>query len=239
MKTIIIGDIHGRPYWRQIIDIEQPDKVVFLGDFVTTHENYTAEQQLVELRAILDYAEDHNCIIIRGNHDTQALGYYWARCHPVVTGNIREYFGSPKNRDRFLKLSQWCHVLEVNDKKYICSHAGISKKWLSEILKLDLFNEATINAMEPSEKFGFTGDRWDNYGTSSTQSCTWIRPQTLANYAVEGYSQIVGHTGTGQGCVKVELDGIDLWLCDALQQGGYLVIENDNFIPKQLKLTTE
>ena len=34
MKTIVIGDIHGRTIWKQIV-IENPDfdKLVFIGDY--------------------------------------------------------------------------------------------------------------------------------------------------------------------------------------------------------------
>jgi len=32
-KLVAIGDIHGRDIWRQILDKEQPDTVVFVGDY--------------------------------------------------------------------------------------------------------------------------------------------------------------------------------------------------------------
>ena len=33
MKTIAIGDIHGLGYWKQILEKERPDRVVFVGDY--------------------------------------------------------------------------------------------------------------------------------------------------------------------------------------------------------------
>ena len=33
MKLIAIGDIHGRDIWKQIVETEQPDTVVFVGDY--------------------------------------------------------------------------------------------------------------------------------------------------------------------------------------------------------------
>lgn len=36
MKTVIVGDIHGRTIWKDILEKEQPDRVVFLGDYVST-----------------------------------------------------------------------------------------------------------------------------------------------------------------------------------------------------------
>ena len=32
-KLVAIGDIHGRDIWKQIVDQEQPDTVVFVGDY--------------------------------------------------------------------------------------------------------------------------------------------------------------------------------------------------------------
>ena len=33
MKTIAIGDIHGLSIWKDIINKENPDKVIFIGDY--------------------------------------------------------------------------------------------------------------------------------------------------------------------------------------------------------------
>ena len=82
MKILVLGDIHGRIIWKDIIDIENPDLTIFLGDYVTTHEHITASQQIVNLEAILQYKEENlnKVILLRGNHDLQELGYYWAEC---------------------------------------------------------------------------------------------------------------------------------------------------------------
>ncbi|NBP57427.1 metallophosphoesterase, partial [bacterium] len=33
MKTIFIGDIHGRSIWKEIVEQEKPDRVIFIGDY--------------------------------------------------------------------------------------------------------------------------------------------------------------------------------------------------------------
>ena len=38
MKIVVLGDIHGLTVWKDIIDEEQPDQVIFLGDYVSSHE---------------------------------------------------------------------------------------------------------------------------------------------------------------------------------------------------------
>lgn len=246
MKILILGDNHGRPFWREIVKKEKPDLTIFLGDYVTTHEHYTPEQQIEELEAILDYKEKNpdKVIILIGNHDLDGLGYYWAQCRPSAA-DVRPIMNkhTPLGR-RFLRNAQWFYVMQVAGKPTLCAHAGVTQDWLDEILKMR-FNANEINKIEPDERFGFTGDRWDNYGTHPQQSCTWIRPETLMEHHIKGWDQIVGHTGTHVGCRKcrmrdqlddgrwVESDDV-LWECDAQAQKAYLIIEDDKYIPKSL-----
>ena len=84
----------------------------------------------------------------------------------------------------------------------------------------------------------------DYYGISQTQGPTWIRPQTLLEYALPGYTYVVGHT-TCKNIINLKEElkkqyndpveiGLDLdkcpdiWLCDCdLKE--YLVIEEGEF----------
>ena len=70
MKICILGDIHGRTIWKQIIEKENPDKIIFLGDYVATHDNISAVEQINNLNEILSYKEDSSdkVILLRGNH---------------------------------------------------------------------------------------------------------------------------------------------------------------------------
>lgn len=262
MKILVLGDIHGRPFWKQIIEKEQPDKTIFLGDFVTTHELYTPAMQIQQTREIIELKEQNpdKYIICRGNHDLDALGYYWARCYPAVDSDVREVMD--KNTEfgqRFLNATQWFHIEFINNVPTIFVHAGITRDWLERIFKYDISSPELITKalvdickMDPSENFGFTGGRWDNYGTDPQQSCVWVRPETLGKHAIPGYDFVVGHTGTYGPCISEpilkevphekngekfstwdETDNV-IWMCDALQQKAYLIIEDGNYIPKQL-----
>lgn len=70
MKTLVIGDVHGRLCWLDIIEKENPDKVVFLGDYVSTHQLISSDQQCSNLEDILNYKEENpdKVILLRGNH---------------------------------------------------------------------------------------------------------------------------------------------------------------------------
>lgn len=71
MKILILGDIHGRTIWKEIIEKENPDKVIFLGDYVSTHALVTEEEQIENLKEILNYKEENwdKVILLRGNHE--------------------------------------------------------------------------------------------------------------------------------------------------------------------------
>lgn len=258
-KIVILGDIHGRLIWNDIIEKENPDKVIFLGDYVSTHELIPADQQLSNLEDILNYKEANpdKVILLRGNHCMQHLGYSWAEC----SGWDQDvYEGMKPMKDRFLKLTQW--VYQIPDTNIVCSHAGISTKFLDactgyfddsmysdKSTDLEIIN--LINTIEPCELFGFTPCKMSDYcGESATQPCTWIRPYTLLHYGVKGIIHVVGHTPVKNICnIKEESlklrdkygitesedivkDYCDIWCCDNLQNKEYLVIEDGKFIPK-------
>lgn len=223
---LVLGDIHGRTIWKDIIDAENPDLIIFLGDYVTTHEYISSSQQIVNLEAILQYKEENpnKVILLRGNHDLQQLCYYWAECSGFdyeVANYMRE------NKDRFLSLTQWIYIYN----NIVFSHAGISSVWLNNIGCA----VEDINNLQPSELFAFTPNHFsDTYGTSVTQPLTWIRPQTLATCNIIDYDQIIGHTPAKKivnmkECTK---QNRNILLCDTLGHREYLIIEDNEFIPK-------
>ena len=231
MKLLVLGDNHGRPQWEEIIEKEQPDLTIFLGDYVSSHESIDSASQITNLEKILQYKESHmdSVILLRGNHDTQHLGYSWAECSGYFP-HVGEYL--MKNKDRFLLLTQWIYI--YND--IIFSHAGISTEWL-RVANISSIEE--INNIEPDNRFGFWPCKMsDFYGISPTQPCTWIRPQTLVEYMPEGITQVVGHSPAKRICnvgiearEKYNIKCPDLWCCDALPEQ-YLIIEDGKFIVK-------
>ena len=233
MKTLILGDIHGRTIWSDIVAKENPDRVIFLGDYVSTHEVISASQQLSNLENILRYKEENpdKVILLRGNHDTQHLGYHWAECSGW-NGEVWGKMTQSEFKERFLNLSQWIYV--DDNLKVIFSHAGVSQVWMDDSGIEDVHK---INDLEPSELFGFIPDNYyDMCGTSKTQPPVWIRPETLCQCNVVGYDQVVGHTPQRKisKIVQSTKGKQTIWLCDSLEFENYLVIEDGNFISKSL-----
>ena len=227
MKTLILGDIHGRNCWKDIIKHENPDLTIFLGDYVSTHEGIDSITQITNLENILQYKERNkdNVILLRGNHDMQHLGYSWAECSGYHQ-QVEEYM--IKNKDRFLNLSQWIEVRCG----VIYSHAGVSEVWMKQSGFENIYK---VNQAQPSELFAFTPSKMsDYYGISTTQPCTWIRPQTLADCMYGLFTQVVGHTPVKSITNIKELYPEckhDLWLCDNLPNQ-YLINIDGEFIVK-------
>lgn len=68
MRTLVIGDIHGGlRALEQVLSRVGPrekDRFIFLGDYV---DGWSEAAPTVSF--LLNFAEDHDCIFIRGNHD--------------------------------------------------------------------------------------------------------------------------------------------------------------------------
>ena len=232
IKILILGDIHGRKCWRDIICVENPDLTIFLGDYVSTHEGIESSVQITNLEDILIYKESNpdKVILLRGNHDMQHLGYPWAECSGY-SPHVAEYM--IKNRDRFLNLTQWIEVRNG----VIYSHAGVSDIWMKNSNISNIYN---VNKMEPSEVFGFTPCKLSDYtGISKTQPCTWIRPQTLAECMYGQFDQVVGHSPirsiTNIKSIYPECKN-NLWCCDNLPSQYILNIDGE-FIVKDYEKT--
>lgn len=228
MKIVVIGDIHGRFVWRNIIDKEVADIFVFLGDYVSD-EKTSGNWQIANLKSILKFKEDNpeKVILLRGNHDMQHLGYSWAECSGLNSCVLEQM---SKMKNQFEYNTQWIYTIE----NVIFSHAGITKTWLQSI-GLTESNINRINKINPNESFGFISDSpCDTIGTSKSQGITWVRPNALIMDSIKNVTQIVGHTPVKEICKKENKEiNCSFWFCDSLPQ--YLVIENRHHYIKQIE----
>ena len=246
-KYVIIGDLHGREVWKEIVEKEKDaDKIIFLGDYTVPRDLSWVDRDPTDmcgfLYEILDFKDKHSdqVVLLRGNHDCTSLGYYWARCYPQDHPKVEAYWQTEDVKNWFLKNTQW--IYQIPDTNIICSHAGISDKFLDNVCKYFKFKDGWdfniydtesliqhINDIEPCELFGFTDNNpFDTNGTSPTQPCTWIRPNTLIDCTLEDIVQVVGHTPVQEHIFNIEGK---IWCCDALglEEPEYLVIENGKF----------
>ena len=239
-KILILGDIHGRTCWRDIIDLEKPDKTIFLGDYVSTHDNISPKQQIDNLKDILNYKIENSdsTILLRGNHDLQHFNlnegnWYCSSYFPEVGKEISKF------SDKYYNLTQWVYVL--ND-EIVFSHAGITSTWFKDTGLSDI---EEINSLDINEDlFGFRPGP-DNYfdvdGSSVYQGCTWVRPSALVSDPIDYYVQVVGHT-TVYNIVDISkfapTEISSIWLCDNLPQE-YLIYEDGEFKKRSYDIELE
>ncbi len=227
MKTLILGDTHGRSFWKQIVANEQPDRVIFIGDYFDSYNNYTAAEQMYNFKEIIEYKESgkSEVIILIGNHD-----FHYMR---GITENYSGYqSGARAAIEQLLEDNkhhmQMCYQIGV----FVFSHAGISKIWLEgngwneNDFVTDYVND--LWKYKPNS-FRFAGR--DPYGDDVYSSPIWIRPYSL-QYANRDdfknkYIQVVGHTQQPQIDTKGKSTGGRYYYIDTLGTSGeYMVIED-------------
>jgi len=198
MKIVSIGDIHGRPYWKDI-DPSKYDKIVFNGDYMDSYV-YNAQKTLENLRDIIAFREAHPDKIVNllGNHDAQ---YFWSHDYFGCTGFRPEIYAFA--HELFMEKKHLFQMAFQID-NYIWTHAGISKGWYE-------YNKAMIDdyaqkfeTKNLAETLNLIMQTKDNEilhqvgelrgGYLEHGGITWAdRKETMHRY-LPGYHQIVGHT---------------------------------------------
>ena len=139
IKTIVIPDVHGRTFWKDVLSSFPPEKypdidIIFLGDYLDpyAHEGITGGDAITVFKEIIAAARaDKRIVLLLGNHD---LSYYdsnmsTSRIDRINWGRIHEIFMS--NNDLFL----FAHEHTYSDKTYVFTHAGINNEWLKYVKK--------------------------------------------------------------------------------------------------------
>ena len=228
MKTIIVGDTHGRSTWKDIVAQEQADRVIFIGDYFDSFDIGPAEQ-MFNFKEIIEFKEKGECevIMLVGNHD-----YHYYPGGETYSGHqhgaapiIRQLLEENKHH------LQMCYQLD----NILCSHAGIGHNWLVEQEKYESGNIADfVNDIwnyKPN-RFMFYG--FNPYGDSKTQTPIWIRPMSLLSgnketFLKTDYIQIAGHTQVKKIDIKGKATGGRYYFIDAIETGQYLIYEDGKF----------
>ena len=245
MRTVVIGDTHGRSNWKLAIHQEKPDRVIFIGDYFDSFE-LSGVEQIDNFKQIIKYKEDNpqvEVVMLIGNHDHHyfpEVGYtgtsgYQSGIAPSITQVVDE------NR----------HHLQMayGFGDYLFTHAGVSPVWMDKVFGPDDWSKENIvvdlNEMfrYKPKVFDFTG--LEPSGDNAIQTPIWIRPRSLmsANKKHEkglkkDYIQVVGHTQMR----RLDLDGSDkftggrYYFIDTMDTSGqYLVIEDNKLRTNSVK----
>jgi hypothetical protein len=236
MKTIVLGDTHGRNIWKEIVFQEKADRVIFIGDYFDSFDIGPAEQ-MHNFREIIDFKEKGECevILLVGNHDFhyypggETYSGYKAGAAPAIRQMLQE-------NDHHMQM---CYQLD----NVLFTHAGIGHDWLVYQNHYEPFtDQGTVNNIAD-----FINDIWkyqpnrfmfygiDPYGNSKTQTPIWIRPQALIagnrdTFLKKEYIQVVGHTQVRKIDIEGKATGGRYYFIDTFDTSGqFLVYENGEF----------
>lgn len=242
MKTLVIGDIHGRSNWKDIL-AAHPDaeRIIFMGDYFDSFDISGADQ-LNNFNEIIRFKEetDKEVVMLVGNHDHHYMdiGETYSGYQAAMQWDFNDTL--KKNMNHL----QIAYLLD----DILFTHAGISPIWMD--ITFDKWSHDTLveqlnelYQVRPT-LFNLSHLGWDPSGDSIEQGPMWIRPRSLmsSNKGDDGlekhFRQVVGHTQVNNIFDSFKATekamGSRYYLVDAMDSGGYAIYENEELKPMQL-----
>jgi len=232
MKTIAIGDVHGRSLWKLIVNQEQDaDRIVFIGDYFDSFD-IKGEDQLNNFLDILEYKKSSGkeVILLIGNHDY----HYFPEIGDTGTSGYQRIFKHQieptidANREHLQMAYQFENIL--------CTHAGVSSMFMDNVFGADGWDVETIsdklNELFKYKPMSFNFDGFNPYGDDEHQTPIWIRPRSLQSVNKKTLRkqviQVVGHTAVTSIDIKGKSTGGRYYFIDCFDTSGEYLIFNDN-----------
>ena len=220
-STIIIGDVHGSTYWKEIIK-EQPNcRYIFLGDYLDPYEKIGDKALIKNLQDIIRFKKTHpdEVILLLGNHD---LHYFVeesalsTRFNYALAPEISEIFRENYHLFKFAHQEDTC----------LFTHAGVIHSWFVEDFKGDLtkniadqLNNPTPEQLKPLFQCGFyRGGEVNKEG-----GIFWADIHELRE-PLQGYTQIVGHNRVDD-ILDCTNNGGRIIFCDCLFNKHFLKVK--------------
>lgn len=225
-SLVVIGDVHGRRQWKEIVERHPKDRILFLGDYCDPYDPGLSEGAVSNLEEIirLKSREPDRIVLLLGNHDMHYLDRYFpkgTRYDEVQAPQLKRIFAA--NRALF------CYAHE--ERGYLFTHAGISRKWWKRLRSLSPGVDAcsVAECLNAASGKTMSAMRWVGSERGGTKPCSgpfWADlEETCA--PVAGLHQVVGHSRVDWISEVSDGEGSIIY-CDALEEGEYLTIGEDN-----------
>jgi hypothetical protein len=220
MKTITIGDVHGRDRWKSV-DPERYDKIIFLGDYFDSFM-VSDEAMLQNFTEIVAFKQEYfdKVVLLLGNHETSYLSikYRSTGYRPNIAGVIEKLLWG---YHELFKIA-WQY------KKYLWTHAGVHQQYFStrivpEQLASDQTVADTLQRLYEAEYppiFEVGEERGGQRGNIGGP--LWIHKERLMEDPLQGFHQIVGHTPVRtivQHQPRLEDADTTITFCDCIERG--------------------
>lgn len=233
-KTIILGDTHGRSFWKLITANENPDRIIFIGDYFDSYD-IPGIDQIHNFKEIIQYKESNpqvEVVMLIGNHDY----HYFPEIGDTGTSGFQHklFFSISQVINENRHHLQMAYQLD----EFLFTHAGVSSVFMDEVFGTDGWKVETIaeqlNDLFKYKPGSFEFNGMDPYGDDIYQTPIWIRPRSLMKVNHETLRkkvvQVVGHTQVTQIDAGGKATGNRYWFIDALGTSGEFLIWQDNQI---------
>jgi len=194
-KTIIIPDIHNDySTAEKIIKKENPDKIIFLGDYFDDFYD-TVKDATNVAKWLIKSLQQKNRIHLIGNHD---LSYMTDNPNLKCTGYSKDKHDEIKKHNidwNMLKMHYW-----LSD-DWLCTHAGFSNDFfeqqctkkldsVQQVLDLSKKDLEKINDVKYNHPFFQVG--FSRGGSNVVGGTLWCGYDEFED--IPGFNQIFGHT---------------------------------------------
>ena len=254
MRVLFVGDIHTHNYI--LNDVNRLDKkynfyrIVFLGDYVDDwlSSGYDSIETLNKIIELKNSNKDKYILLI-GNHEMSYLGF------PCSGHQFDAEKGIQDILLRNIHLFDLYYSIDLGDKHYYCTHAGITNSYIHGVLNrineedfylyktnsyirnLDIINRNKLNYLHLLNKVSSLRGGIDNYS-----SMVWCDKREHEYFsALEEYLipyQIIGHTPVTT-VSNISNNNLDLYFIDThstyrdgynIGDKTYLVWDDDKFV---------
>jgi hypothetical protein len=245
MKTIVLGDTHGRSNWKLAIHQDKPDRVIFIGDYFDSFE-IPGLDQIHNFKEIIHYKETNpqvEVVLLIGNHDH----HYFPEIGYTGTSGFQRTMAPSISQ----VIDENRHHLQMayGFDKYLFTHAGVSPVFMDQVFGPDDWSIESVvvdlNELFKYKPRAFDFNGFDSSGDNTTQTPIWIRPGSLISAnkkhkkgLKKDYIQVVGHTQRQ----KIDIDGSDkftggrYYFIDTMDTSGqYLVIQDNQLTVNSVK----
>ena len=191
-RLVVLGDVHGRVSWHQVVAAHPEARFLFLGDYCDPHVRPDAptDDELVEnLLHLIDFKKQHpdKVTLLLGNHDIHYLLPHLprgCRYNEKLAGTLTQVFQANSS------LFDYVHACN----KLLFLHACVQRSWFEEDFKGDL-RQPVAPQLEARKddptlyQLGIPRGGTFTHGGMFWADMEEITPSDL----LPGYIQIVGH----------------------------------------------
>lgn len=216
INIVVIGDIHGRRTWKEIVVKHPEDLIVFLGDYGDPYDEICSNEIISNLREIIQFKKDNpnRVILLLGNHDMHYIFPDFpqgSRYNRNMLYMYRDLFEENWNLFQYAWYSG----------NILFTHAGVTNSWWQEDFKGSQSYDAESVANQlnnPSEsqlrilfQVGYARG-----GYSRNGGIFWADLEETLEDPLDGIQQVVGHTRVDNIITVQKSQSTKITYCDSL-----------------------